>query len=87
MTSRWGKPNPPAIDTVCRTTAELVESIAKETAGMPNRQAWPKIHAKLRAAGRSARRARELQEAVWAARKRNAATARAVKTDAQTSLR
>jgi hypothetical protein len=75
--SQMSQPPPDKCD---MTTAVLVERIAKETACLPNWRAWPEIWGKLRAAGRSARRATELRREVWAARKQNAATARAAKT-------
>jgi hypothetical protein len=65
---------------VDKTVAEMVERIARETAAMPNRLAWPEILAKIRATRRTARRANVLRPLVWAARKRNAATRRQAKS-------
>lgn len=56
-------------DTAQPTTPGLIERIAKETAKMGNRRAWPEILTKLRAAGRSARAAHELRNEVWQIRK------------------
>jgi hypothetical protein len=60
-----------------KTTAQMVERIAAETATLANRHAWQEILVRIRLTGRSERRLSELRGLVWAARKRNAALNRA----------
>jgi hypothetical protein len=67
------------VDNMPTTNADLVEHIARETAKLPNRRAWPEIWAMLRSAGKSASVANALRADVWVARKRNSAAARALK--------
>jgi hypothetical protein len=63
-----------------RTTAELIEGVARETAKLPNRHAWPEILAKLKAAGRSPSQSCKLREQIWLVRKENAQRERSSET-------
>jgi hypothetical protein len=68
------------VDNVPTRNVDLVEIVARETAKLGNRQAWPAIWTMLRSAGKSASIATALRDDVWAVRKRNSAAARALKT-------
>jgi hypothetical protein len=67
------------VDNVPTANVDLVEIVARETAKLGNRHAWPAIWTMLRSAGKSASVATALRADVWADRKRNAAAQRALK--------
>lgn len=80
MMSTLSSPGFWTVDNVPTKNVDIVEIVARETAKLPNRHAWPEIWTMLRAAGKSASVATALRADVWAVRKRNAAAARALKT-------